>query len=259
LWSSSAAQDSNTERLSVAPIAANSLSSSSVSVVNSGQSLSLRLEHDALAAKRVTIPRLCASINSMRWQRGDEALHFTPEVHEWAFSWDHMAAEGDVILVELEHPPLLLADLLPVGSSADGSIMLHAHQAATHGEKLRFEPQPFKNTVGYWTVPTDYASWSLSVDQPGTFSVAVLQGLGEGQGGSDAMITLLNGDSPVAELPFQPIETGHFQNFRWGHLGLIDITTSGKHELRITPVHIAKAALVDVRAVHLVRQAAGRK
>jgi hypothetical protein len=195
----------------------------------------------------------------MRWQRGDEALHFAPEVHEWAFLWDHMAAEGDVILVELEHPPLLLADLPPVGSSADGSIMLHAHQAATHGEKLRFEPQPFKNTVGYWTVPTDYASWSLSVDQPGTFSVAVLQGLGDGQGGSAAMVTLLNGDSPVAELPFQPIETGHFQNFRWVHLGLIDITTAGDHELRITPIHIAKAALVDVRAVHLVRQAAGPK
>ena len=30
-----------------------------------------------------------------------------------------------------------------------------------------------------------------------------------------------------AELPFRTIDTGHFQNFRWNHLGAIDLSDAG--------------------------------
>ncbi|MCA9063483.1 MAG: hypothetical protein KDA96_10505, partial [Planctomycetaceae bacterium] len=151
--------------------------------------------------------------------------------------------------------PLLPQDCQPAPSAGDGSIMLPAWMAMTYGEKLRYEPQWYKNTVGYWTVPTDYAEWQLKVDQPGTFTVAVLQGCGEGQGGSDAEVSLRRDDAVQAAIPFQPIDTGHFQNFRWNHLGTIQIPEAGTYQLRITPKKIARAALFDVRMVHLVRQA----
>lgn len=108
--------------------------------------------------------------------------------------------------------------------------MLHAYQASTFGEKLRFEPQWYKNTVGYWAVLNDYATWQFTMDQPGTYSVAVLQGCGQGQGGSDGVMTLRSGDGVTAELPFKTIDTGHFQNFRWNHLGAIDVPDDGKYE-----------------------------
>ena len=39
--------------------------------------------------------------------------------------------------------------------SADdgGAVVLHARHATVHGRTLRYEPQPHKNTVGYWTDP----------------------------------------------------------------------------------------------------------
>ena len=125
----------------------------------------------------------------------------------------------------------------------------------TFGEKLRFEPQWYKNTVGYWAVASDYATWDLKIQQPGTYTVAVLQGCGKGHGGSDAVISLRQGNDVKAMLPFQTIDTGHFQNFRWNHLGTIDVAEGGTYQLRIGAERIAQNALFDVRAIHLVRQA----
>lgn len=233
-----------------------SLSSPAVQVSGKDWTLWLELSPEAIEKKRATIPRLCAPIRAMHWVgQPDAELKFTPEPAEWVFTWTKSPGDGRTIQIVLDAEPILLADLPPVASAGDGSILLPAHTATPHGEKLRYEPQWFKNTVGYWAVPTDYVTWSLHVDQPGTFSVAILQGCGAGQGGSDAKLSMRSGDAGAVELPFQVLETGHFQNFRWNHLGKIRLEAAGDYELRIEAVKVAKNALVDIRAVHLVRQA----
>lgn len=235
---------------------AESFSSSGVVVFERGTTLWLQLKAEAIAERRAILPRLCAPIRSWRWRNDSDAeLKFVPEPTNWVFSWKQPVAEGSVIEVEFDSVPKLPQDCPAATSVGDGSVLLHASQAATFGEKLRYEPQWFKNTVGYWTVPTDYAAWDLQIDQPGQFTVAILQGCGTGQGGSDAALTLRQGDGVTAELPFQTVDTGHFQNFRWLHLGTITVEDSGTYQLRIIPVRIAKAALCDIRMVHLVRQA----
>ena len=156
-----------------------------------------------------------------------------------------------VIEVVFDVDPVLPADCAPAVAAGDGSIMLQAYQASTFGEKLRFEPQWYKNTVGYWAVGTDYATWNLTVDQPGTYSVAVLQGCGKGQGGSDAAISLSRGGKVKAELPFQTIDTGHFQNFVWRHAGVLTAERPGDYQIRIEAVEIPRVALMDVRQLHL--------
>ncbi len=216
----------------------------------------LRLDASAVKKQKVVIPRICSPIRSIRWKGQPEAeIKFWPEPQEWVFSWKAAPAETPVIEVVFDRKPVLPPECRKASPSGDGSVMLHAYQASTFGEKLRFEPQWYKNTVGYWTIPTDYATWKLAIDQVGTFSVAALQGCGAGQGGSDAAITLRQGEQLKAELPFQSVDTGHFQNFRWVHLGMIDIDEAGEYELRIAPRRIAKGALFDVRTIHLVRQA----
>lgn len=216
----------------------------------------LHLDAAALKRKRITIPRLCAPMRSFGWTNQPNAeLKFTPEPREWIFSWKDAPTDAKVIEVVFDAEPVLPHDLTAIRSAGDGSVLLHAFQATTHGEKLRFEPQPYKNTVGYWTVPTDYVTWKLAVDQPGRFAVAVLQGCGQGQGGSEGLISLRQKEEVNAELPFEPLDTGHFQNFRWRHLGEITLTDAGEYELRIEAKQIAKNAFCDVRAVHLVRQA----
>ena len=236
------------------------LSNDGAKVHQRGQALWLELQPAALDAKQAMIPRLSAPIRSIQWQGAPDAeLKFWPEQGEWVFSWKQRPTDADVIEVVFDAPPVLPEDCPQATAAGDGSIRLHAFQARTFGEKLRFEPQWYKNTVGYWTIPTDYATWDFEVDQPGTFSVALLQGCGAGQGGSDALLTLRQADNVATELPFQTIDTGHFQNFRWSHAGHVVIEESGTYELRIQPTRIAKNALFDVRAIHLVRQAKPQK
>jgi hypothetical protein len=220
------------------------------------QTIWLVLDPVAVERKWIEIPRLCAPIHSLGWKNHlDHTLDFVPEIQHWRLSWKSVPDSGSVIELSFDAPPVLPSESPIAAPTGDGSVMLHAYQAETHGEKLRFEPQPHKNTVGYWTAPTDYAVWQLSIDQPGLFAVEVLQGCGSGQGGSEALLTLRHDERTDAELTFQTVDTGHFQNFRWLHIGIIRVSDAGRFQLRIEPKRIAHAALLDVRAIHLVRQA----
>lgn len=224
------------------------------------------LPDELVADGSVTVPRICGSLRAIRWDsagdNGEAAPSIHPEPAAWIVRWQGVPARARRIVLEFDQPPCLLSELKPVAANGDGSIMLHAYQAATQGEKLRYEPQPFKNTVGYWTVPTDTASWQLRIEEPGEFNVGILQGCGAGQGGSRASLTIEQNDPPlafgptgqtVATLEFEVVETEHFQNFQWRHLGRMAITQPGVYTLTLAPQSIANAALMDVRAIHLIR------
>ena len=128
------------------------------------------------------------------------------------------------------------------------AITLHARDAVVHGEKLRYEPEPHKNTLGYWTNPADWAEWPVEIARPGTFEVHVLQGCGEGQGGSEVRVSL-GGQS----LTFTVQDTGHFQNFVWRHIGTLAIPKRGSYQLQVRPLTLASRAVMDLREVRLVR------
>ena len=53
----------------------------------------------------------------------------------------------------------------------DGKIVLLATNAAVHGQTIRYEPQPHKNTIGFWTKADDWVSWDFKVNTPGKFEV----------------------------------------------------------------------------------------
>lgn len=236
------------------------LDSVGVSAFVHGKTLWLKLDGDAVKNKKVVIPRLCAPIRSIQSiGRPLEDLRIRPAQQEWTIAWKAAPSGPAVIEIVFDSTPLLPHDC-PISTPAgDGSVMLHAWQARTFGEKILFEPQWYKNTVGYWAIESDYATWNLRVDQPGVYSIAMLQGCGEGHGGSDAVVTLRKKDEVKAELAFQTIDTGHFQNFRWNHLGFINLEEPGTYQLRIDAKRIANIALFDVRTIHLVRQAAAPK
>ena len=227
-----------------------------VSAVVDGKKLWLKLDETTLSDKKVVVPRLCAPIRSISWLgQPDADLAIRPAQKEWTLSWKSAPTNSSVIEITFDSNPLSPRDCPVAVPAGDGSVMLHAWQAKTFGEKILFEPQWYKNTVGYWAIASDYATWDLKIDQPGTYTIAMLQGCGDGQGGSDAVVSLRQDGQVKAELPFQTIDTGHFQNFRWNHLGLLELKEPGTYQLRIDAKRIAKVALFDVRAIHLVRQA----
>jgi hypothetical protein len=131
--------------------------------------------------------------------------------------------------------------------AANGVITLAAKDAVTHGERLRYEPEPHKNTLGYWTRPEDWCEWEFSIFQPGRYELWILQGCGKGQGGSDVHVLVVD-----QKIEFTVEETGHFQNFKHRNLGLITLDKPGEYRLEIRPQNKKANAIMDVRQVRLI-------
>lgn len=235
------------------------------------------------ATRVIRIPAIAATLKSAHWVSSNTDLkiadqdntervvsnldrtdskQFKPdlriEVDHWQLKLprpDERTGTQSVILLTFETPVLLTGELTSDQASADGSFFLPAYRSIATGNTLRYEPQPHKNTLGYWTNPLDYAMWRINVPTPGKYNVAVLQGCGSGQGGSRAAVVIQRAGSadPAAAHEFDVLETGHFQNFQWIQLQAVHLPEPGEFELFIKPVKIAKAALMDIRAVHLVR------
>jgi hypothetical protein len=146
--------------------------------------------------------------------------------------WLEPTAESDARLVQAD----------------DGSITLHARDAMVSGTKLRYEPKPEKNTLGYWTNAGDSAQWHFELSKPGTFDIEVLQGCGAGQGGSTMEILIL-GNKPVE---FVVEETGHFQNFVPRIVGRVKLDRAAAAVIVVQPKKIAKAAACDIRQIRLI-------
>ena len=141
----------------------------------------------------------------------------------------------------------------PPTQADDGVVTLHGRDATVQGTTLRYEPAEKKQTLGFWTRPTDAAVWSFTLTQAGTFDVEVLQGCGPGQGGS-VMTVAVDVANPAASAPLEFVveATGGFQDFRDRVVGRVGPLAAGQHTLRIMPKQIAKQAACDIRQVRLV-------
>ena len=140
-----------------------------------------------------------------------------------------------------EHRPL------PVTPARDGSVLLHAREATVQGQHLRYEPQPHKDTLGFWTRVEDSAAWEFDLPAPGRFRVEALQGCGKGSGGAE--VDFVIGDQ---RLTMTVQDTGNFQNFIRRELGEVRLA-AGRHTLRVQPRTRPGVAVMDLREVGLVR------
>ena len=199
-------------------------------------------------------PRLRSRMKSVRWDDDAEnKLTLKPEPEEWIVSLKQQPdVESLAVRLELLDPPIIgtekIVTKLGVGESA---IELPAHFAEVHGEKLRFEPQPHKNTIGYWTVLTDWVEWHLDATSPGNYAVEIFQGCGKGQGGSSVDIVLVKEKQIVDQISFDVEDTGHFQNFKLRNIGALHIPKPGEYQLQIRPQSLANKAVMDVRKIVL--------
>lgn len=128
----------------------------------------------------------------------------------------------------------------------DGTVLLHARDVTIHGTTVRYEPQPHKNTIGFWTKQDDWVSWTFSVTKPGTFAIEVLQGCGKGSGGAEVAVAI--GEQAVS---FTVEDTGHFQNFVKRGIGQVTIGEPGLVTLSVKPKTKPGVAVMDLRQVVL--------
>lgn len=125
-------------------------------------------------------------------------------------------------------------------------MLLHARDATIHGTTLRYEPQPLKNTIGYWTRKEDWVSWDFVVERPDAYRVLVVQGCGKGSGGAEVEFTI-----GAQSLKMTVQETGHFQNFVARDIGLVELPR-GEQVLSVKPLSKPGLAVMDLRAVVLI-------
>ena len=219
-------------------------------------------------ANSVIIPNLHAPLVSKPAADNGKAqvLEVTPLVDAWEVKVAKSDTARQVDLV-LGAKPQTIEALKPIVARPDGGFDLPAHLAHVVSEKLRYELQPWKNTVGYWVVPEDYAYFVIRCNRLGKWNVGILQGCGTGQGGSQATISLHGPirkgkdrfktfQEPIAakafaQFDFQVEETGHFQNFQWRHVGELSMDQKGLYALKVSPKAIANNALMDFRAISL--------
>jgi hypothetical protein len=199
---------------------------------------------------KVAMPRLNNPIGTV-YLVNDPAkapLGFQPNLSDWTITKPKTAGAGpDVVVVEVKGKPRPAGDPVVTEPAEDGSITLAAHHAVCHGRLLRYEPQPHKNTVGYWADESDWCEWKFKAAKAGSFKVLLLQGCGKGQGGSAVRISAAG-----QTLDYTVEDTGHFQNFAERSAGTIKIENAGPFTLEIRAAKKAKGAVMDVRQVRLV-------
>lgn len=149
---------------------------------------------------------------------------------------------------------MLLTSLVVLGADtpkaneqrADGSIVLLATNAVTHGKQIRYEPQPHKNTIGYWTKVEDWVSWDFAVTKPGKFSVTLTQACGKGSGGSEVAFTI--GEQTIKDIV---PDTGAFTNWVQRTIGTFNLSTAGTYTVSVKPLKKPGLAVMDLRAITL--------
>jgi len=149
---------------------------------------------------------------------------------------------------------ILMNDVLPrrnpdqpsTVEAGPGAVLLHARDAKVHGTKLRYEAEPHKDTLGFWTEKDDWVEWEFEVAAAGTFEVELLQGCGKGSGGAEVAVTVAG-----QTLTLKIDETGHFQRFIPRTLGTVKLEKAGRYTLSVKAQSKPGAAVMDLRRVML--------
>jgi hypothetical protein len=132
-------------------------------------------------------------------------------------------------------------------AASGGAVLLEARDAKPHGAKLHYEPEPHKDTLGYWVNPDDWAEWTFTPPRPGVYEVELLVGCGAGSGGSEIEVRV--GDQAVK---MKVEETGHFQRFVPRRIGSLRISRPGEQTLSVHALAKPGAAVMDLRRVALI-------
>ena len=129
------------------------------------------------------------------------------------------------------------------------NITLHSRDSKVNGVTLRYEPAQKKQCLGYWSNPSDWASWDFIVKEPGDYTVTVRQGCGRGHGGSKVSII-----SGTQKLIFNAEDTGGFQNWKNIDIGSIKLKEPGLNILEVRPLDKKSVAVMDIQEIILTKK-----
>lgn len=214
-----------------------------------------RVSKDAV----LRIPRFVGLVKDVRWLSGtDEKLSVQPEPLNWSIRLSSIPKELKIgepatIVVELDGTPVVFDEKAVKKADDKGVIQLQAREAIVVGENIRYEPQPHKNTVGYWSNEKDYMEWKFAVPKYGEYEIDILQGCGKGHGNSVVVI-----ETQMQKLETTVQDTGHFQNFIWRNLGTVTLKAAENETITIKCTKKVAGAVMDVRSLRIAPKGSER-
>ncbi|MCX7009719.1 MAG: hypothetical protein NTY53_21165, partial [Kiritimatiellaeota bacterium] len=127
-------------------------------------------------------------------------------------------------------------------------ITLLAKDAQLHGAALRKENLAGGINIGYWQAPMDFVSWTVTVEQAGSYDCSIVYAVPASASGRDFEIRCGNARLFHKHLA----STGDWQKYQTLYLGRLQLAV-GVQELEMKPVGTIRMGLMNLREVRLQR------
>lgn len=175
---------------------------------------------------------------ALKTVKGDDRV----TVHVPAAAPDAIAS---VVALEIEGTPSVVES--PILAGTNGELMLHAVDAAIHGDTARYQTDGHKvDDIGFWTNPADTVSWTIEIEKASSFGIELTYSCENSAAGSQ--FTILLDDKQVAK--GSVAGTGTWKDYKAMTLGKTDIP-AGKHTITIKPEKMASYAVMNAQSIRL--------
>lgn len=151
-----------------------------------------------------------------------------------------------VIELRLAGTPVVKQIVSTITPDAKGILLCHARDAEVHGQSARYEQGGGKDNIGFWTSPSDYVTWNISVPRSGFYRVTVTYACPSENAGSRFSVGVESGRRIEGTVE----ATGSWTAFRDFTLGELYLRT-GRHTLSVRVREMPRGAVMNLQKVVL--------
>jgi alpha-L-fucosidase len=190
-------------------------------------------------AGKITGIALLGSDAKLDWKQSADGLHVTLPAEKVS----EYTAALKITGVDLKPAPIAETAVI-VQIDAKGNCKLDADDAELHGDKIKVETKGVHTNIGFWDKATDWASWRVQFDKPGTYKVTL--NVAAMATGIEATVELA-GQKLTAKIP----QTGDWEKMQGCTVGKVEIKQPGIQTLSVRPANAKKWKAINVRDVRL--------
>ncbi len=192
-------------------------------------------------AGKVTSVQLLGSDAKLQWTQTADGLVVTLPAEKVSEFTAALKITGENL-----KPAPVPEESVVIFPDAKGNYKLDAADAELHGDKIKTEQRGIHTNIGFWDNPSDWASWRVSFDKPGTYKV----GLDTAAMAAGIEVTVeIAGQTLIAKVP----QTGDWDKVQGFTAGTIEIKQPGVQVLKVRAADPKTWKAINLRAVRLTR------
>jgi alpha-L-fucosidase len=133
---------------------------------------------------------------------------------------------------------------LVIEPDSNGNLVLRAEQAELHGQGINTEERSGRTNIGFWDNPSDFVSWKVRVEKPGTFTVT---GIAATVHAGAAAAVDIGKQIVTGQVP----QTGDWGKFASVDFGRIQVEKTGVQEVKLRPKEAGEWKPINLRELRL--------